>query len=161
MRFLRQIKESPNYGRLKNSVELRSAKKDLLFVGIFFLVMTLLLVPGLSADVVRPNTMSFVLVYFFLFLPLLVYALYRVVILFVHIDRYVFSEAVLDKPHQSGRNGMYFTVTLRDRYGREFQADTRAIFSTGDPNFEDYLNQRVLIGYNEETECVVVIQKLP
>lgn len=161
MGSLRQVKESPNYGRLKNSVELRSAKKDLLFVVIFFLVMTLFLMLALSADSMRPRTMSFVLVYFFVFLPLLVYALYRVVILFVHIEQYVFSEAVLDQPHQSGRYGMYFTVTLRDRYGREFQADTRAIFSTGEPNFEDYLNQRVLIGYNEKTECVAVIQKLP
>jgi hypothetical protein len=38
--------------------------------------------------------------------------------------------------------------------------DTANMFSSGEPMLEDYVNQKVLIGYNEETELVAVIQKL-
>ena len=67
---------------------------------------------------------------------------------------------MLDKPHAGYKGGVYFTVTVTDRRGNRRQVDTANMFSSGEPMLEDYVNQKVLIGYNEETELVAVIQKL-
>lgn len=156
MRDFRTFWDSPNCRQIRKSVELRSTRRDLIIVSVFVILLTLLLfLPGNHTDI------AYILVYFLVFLPVEVYMIYRVVVLFCHVDQYVFTEAKLDKPHMGGRNVMYFTVTLRDRWGGEFQADTRPIFSNWNPRFEDYVNQTVTIAYNEATKCVVVIGKVP
>lgn len=158
MRSLSEIRESPNYERLKHSVEAKACGKDCLAMGIMLLIFTLLLcIPGSDAA----DVFILWLLYLFGILPLFLYTLYKLLEIFLHIDCYSFTEVVLDQPRQGYKGAMYFTVILRDRQGRELEMDTRQIFSRGNPNFEDYVNQRALIGYNDKTERVVVVKKLP
>lgn len=154
----REIREHPNFQRIKDSVEFRSGGKDLLVVGILLALMTIVL---LIPSRITGSTIIYWILYFFFIIPYFLYTAYRLLELFLHIDCYSFTEAVLDRPRQGYRGAMYFTVTLRDRSGREFEADTNHIFSKGTPNFEEHMNQKVLIGYNEETERVAVIKRLP
>ena len=154
----REIREHPNFQRIKGSVEFLSGRKDLLVAGILLALMTvLLLIPNRTTG----STMIYWLLYFFFMIPFFLYTAYRLLELFLHIDCYSFTEAALDRPRQGYRGVMYFTVTLRDRSGREFEADTGQIFSRGNPNFEEYVNQKALIAYNEKTERVAVIRRLP
>ena len=157
MDFLSKVRESPNYERLRISVEATACKKDCLVTGILAFFFTLFLcIPNDDADVI-----ILWLLYLLGILPLFLYFLYKLVEIFLYINCYSFTETVLDCPRQGYKGAMYFTVTLRDRQGREVKVDTRHIFSQGTPNFEEYANQRALIGYNDKTEQVVVVKKLP
>ena len=158
MRSISEIRESPNYRRLKNSIEFKAEWRSSLIVGIFCQILILLMftVGSLhSADTARAVIGAIIMI------PCLLYQLYRLVRIFFHMDSYTYTEAVLDRPKQGYKGSMYFTVRIQDRSGREFDADTHSIFSRSEPCFEDYVNQRVLIGYNNVTGLVVVIQKLP
>ena len=94
-------------------------------------------------------------------IPYSLYYVYRVGVLFWKIERWAFSETTLDRPHLGYKDGAWFTVTVRDRSGRELEKETSHIFGTAsDPVFEDYVNSRVLIGYHDESDTVAVIQKL-
>ena len=157
MRSFSEIKESPNFQRLKNSVEFKAEWLSSLIVGIFCLILILLMftVGSLnSANTARAVIGTIIMI------PCLLYQLYRLVRIFFHMDSYTYTEAVLDRPKQGYKGSMYFAVRIRDRSGREFDADTHSIFSRSEPCFEDYVNQKVLIGYNNVTGLVVVIQKL-
>ena len=161
MRSLSELREHPNFQRLKDSVEFKSQKRTLLVISIFFLLFLLLLIGTSGSAYAQYKNLFYWFMYIFFFFPCVVYTFYRTAKIFFHIDCYSFTEAVLDRPKQGVRGAMYFTVTLRDRSGREFEADTNQIFSRGTPNFEEYMNQKALIGYNEKTELVVVIKRLP
>ena len=76
-------------------------------------------------------------------------------------EGYRFYQAKLTQPHSHawGRS-MHFTVLLQDNDGT-IVTKTHSIFGTNryqvGPLMEDYLNSTVTVGYNEETEEVVVI----
>lgn len=161
MNFLSKIRESPNYDRLRHSVEVRSCARDCLIFGIITAVYSLIVtLPtrryGDSGDI------AFLwLIYLLVFIPFFLYTVYKLVEVFLYIDCYSFTEVVLDRPRLGYRGAMGFAVTVRDRQGRELEVDTRKIFGQGNPIFEEYANQRALIGYNDKTERVVVVKKLP
>ena len=157
MRALSEIRESPNYEQLKTSVEAKSCAQECL-VSIFFLIV--FAIPLFIGENTSKTFMLW-LMELFGFLPLFLYTLYKLIEIFLWIDCYSFTEVVLDRPQQGYKGAMYFTVILRDRQGRELEVDTRQIFSRSSPSFEDYVNQRALIGYNDKTERVVVVKKLP
>jgi len=156
MRSFSEIKESPNYRRLKNSVEFKAERRSTLVVSIFCLILILLMAAaaGTSRGIARA------VIGFVIMIPCFLYQLYRLVRIFFHMDSYTFTEVLLDQPKQGYKGSMYFTVRIRDRSGQEFETDTNAIFSRSEPCFEDYVNQKALIGYNNDTELVVVIKKL-
>lgn len=160
MRTLSQIRESPNYERLKNSVEVKSCVRDCLIFGIIVAIYTLLITIPIQSHGGTGDIAVLWLIYLLVFIPLFLYMVYKLVEVFLYIDCYSFTEVVLDRPRLGYRGAMGFTVTVRDRQGRELEADTRQIFSRSNPNFEDYVNQRALIGYNNKTERVVVVKKL-
>ena len=74
---------------------------------------------------------------------------------------YVFCKATLSQPHSGKRQGaFYFTVVLETEEKGTFAANTSPIFQSGGwmgPLLEDYVNQKVTIAYNRDTEQVVVI----
>ena len=159
MLWLQKLKDSPNYPRIRNSVELKAQLRQALFVWIATAVM-LLLAALVGVGKTPKSTVSFVIIVLFM-VPYSLYYVYRVGVLFWKIECWTFSETTLDRPHLGYKNAACFTVTVRDRSGRELEKETSHIFGTAsDPVFEDYVNRRVLIGYNEETELVAVIQKL-
>ena len=160
MHWLQKIKESPNYDRIRNSVEFKAQRRHALFVWIA--TAALLLLVGLTGvDGSAKNVMSFV-VLILLAVPYSLYYVYRVGVLFWKIDRWAFSETILDRPHLGYKSSAWFTVTVRDRSGRELEKETSHIFSTtAEPIFEEYVNQRVLIAYHDETDTVAVIKICP
>lgn len=165
MDFLPRFWESPHFDMLKNSVEVRAKKWSLIeFLCLDIFWGLLLLIP----DKDSVSKALFCLLYFLVMLPLTVWYVYRIVQIFLYPECYTFTEALLDQPHQNPNSGgrwssgsLYFTVILRDRQGREIQVDTESIFSTSDPCFDDYVNKKALIGYNDKTQRVVVIKQLP
>ena len=159
MLWLQKIKDSPNYPRIKNSVELKAQRRNALFVWIVTAVMLLIAaVAGVGKS--AKSTVSFVIIVLFM-IPYSLYYVYRVGVLFWKIERWTFSETTLDRPHLGYKDGAWFTVTVRDRSGRELEKETSHIFGTAsDPVFEDYVNSRVLIGYHDESDTVAVIQNL-
>ncbi len=160
MQYLRQIREHRYYETLKNSVEQRHNRRTAIFVSIAT-VFVLALAFG-SFEQLRGRSVVSVFLGLFVLVPYSLYCIYKAVIPFFYMDSYSFTEVLLDKPHHRGKGVMYFTVTLRDRMGREFERDTHAIFGNfSDPVFEDYINQKALIAYNEKTETVLVIKRMP
>ena len=153
MRSISEIRESPNFQRLKNSVEFKSKLRTTLIIGCFFVILWLII---LSAQEITIIEILFILISS----GLIIYQLYRAFRIFSHIDSYTYTEALLDRPHLGNRGTRYFTVRIRDCFGREFDANTNNIFNRNEPCFEDYIDQKVLIGYNNDTELVVVIKKL-
>lgn len=95
-------------------------------------------------------------------LPFLILCLWRTVQTFRKAESYSFCTAKLSNPMGGRfRDSIKFRVVLEDADGCKFVADTHSIFSTHKGfmglGFEDYVNQKVTIAYNEETENVVVI----
>ena len=95
-------------------------------------------------------------------LPFLIFCLWRTVQTFRKAESYSFCTAKLSNPMGGRfRDSIKFRVVLEDADGCKFVADTHSIFSTHKGfmglGFEDYVNQKVTIAYNEETENVVVI----
>lgn len=161
MKTWQEIKESPNYRRLKESVEMKFSKR----CAILYAVLTgfcalMVAAPTALADdpAVAAMTITFMLM---VLLPFPIFYIYRIFKIYSHMDDYTFTECLLDKPHGGwGRDTMYFDVKVRDRFGAEIPTETHAIFATRgefSPLLEDYINKKVVIGYNNVTEYVVVI----
>lgn len=95
-------------------------------------------------------------------LPFLILCLWRTVQTFRKAESYIFCTATLSNPMGGRfRESIKFRVVLEDADGYKFVADTHSIFSTHKDltglGFEDYVNQKATIAYNEETGNVVVI----
>lgn len=166
MNPMQKLKDSPHYLRLKESVEYRYDKKQFIIMAAIFgglyaflLLMFLPLAgdPGYGAVI----TIIWLVLPTLFYLPILLYFAYRWLEIFLHIDSYIFCEVLLNQPHVQGRGGVKFTVTFTDRHGKQLKRDTSTIFSSHyEPYLEEYNNKKVLIGYNEETDRVVVIKRL-
>ena len=94
--------------------------------------------------------------------PIFGFCVIRTISLFRHVESYHFCKANLCNPKGGRvRDTIKFTVLIEDADGGKFVADTHSIFSTHKDltglGFEDYVNQKVTIAYNEETGNVVVI----
>ena len=153
MRSISEIRESPNFQRLKNSIEYKTELRNVMVIGGVFGTLSLIIL------LIGENT-GIGVIYALMCAGLIIYQIYRLLRIFSCMDSYTYTETILDHPRQGFRGAMYFTVRVRNRFGKEIDVDTNHIFSRAEPNFEDYLNQKVLIGYNNDTELVVVIKKL-
>ena len=94
--------------------------------------------------------------------PILVFCAIRTFNIFRCVESYHFCKTVLCNPKGGSlRDTIKFTVLIEDADGNKFAANTHSIFNTHTgwfaPGFEDYVNQTVTVGYNEETGQVVVI----
>lgn len=163
MDWFSRIKESPNYERLKHSLEYRHLRKQAILSGSFSAVFILLVaLTGLPNSTMGAKSVMAFVMGILVLIPMTLYYVYQMAALFFKIDRWTFSETILDKPHMGSRGSAYFTVTVRDRSGRELQRDTSSLFhSYSEPCFDDCVNKTALIGYNDETDTVAVIQILP
>ena len=94
--------------------------------------------------------------------PIFGFCAIRTINIFRHVESYHFCKANLCNPKGGRvRDTIKFTVLIEDADGNKFAANTHSIFHTHTgwfvPGFEDYVNQTVTVGYNEETGQVVVI----
>ncbi len=153
------IKESPNYPRLKASVEMRFARHNAVLYAVMAGVSALFIL--LIGSIKSPGAGAAASVMLLLFLsPIALFYVYRIFKIYHHIDAYTFTEAELIRLHSGFNRMMYFTVTVKDRSGRDITVDTHEIFAPHgimEPLLEDYVGKKVLIGYNNATEYVVVI----
>ena len=95
-------------------------------------------------------------------LPILIFCAWRTFRIFQAAESYTFCTTTLSNPMGGRfRDSIKFRVLLEDADGYKFVADTHSIFQTHKGfmglGFEDYINQKVTIAYNEETGMVVVI----
>ena len=158
-------REHPNWEKIRRSVEFKALKREMLILAVFLGGSSLLIVLSMiplfaqpdAIGMMDPGTAMSIILIVTMLLGFTAYYVYRVADLFWHIDRYTFTRALMDKPHQGYKGSMYFTVEVLDRQGNRIKRDTRRIFGQWDPNFEEYLNKTALIGYNDETDTVVVI----
>ena len=162
-RFFR-IKESPNYDRLKNSIEYRYERQQWIISAVIMAIAELLSAARVFGYGLRePDFEVFALILVILnmvFLPLLAYLGWRVLRIFRKIDSYTFCEAMLDRPRTGYKGAVSFQVEIRTRSGATINRETHAIFGSWDTRLEDYVNQKVIVAYNEETDTVIVVQKV-
>ena len=162
MNWFQRIQESPHYNRLKNSIEYRYERRQLIISAVIMVIAELLSVARVFGYGLRdPAFEVFVLVLVVLnmvFLPLLAYLGWRVLRIYRKIDSYTFCEAVLDRPRTGYKGAVSFRVELRTRSGATINRETHAIFGSWETRLEDYVNKKVLVAYNEETDTVIVIQ---
>lgn len=164
MNFLQKIRESPNYTRLKNSEQYRYDKRQFIIISVCFGIIFLLFLPMMILAAGSPSA-AVALFYLVLLVVgyFLVWAFYTYTWLeiFRHMDSYIFFQARLDQPHIHGRGGVSFTVKFTDCHGKQQQKETSKMFSSQwEPLLEDYNNQLVLMGYNEETDRLVLIDRV-
>ncbi len=163
MHWLQSIKDSPNYPRLKDSVDYRYWRKQfLLMAGILggAFLLTLLAVVPVMTEGDEGNAAAIMGLFFIamVYLGLIAYFAYQWLVIFLHINSYTFCEVMLDHPHLHGRGAVSFSVEVSDRRGKKLIKETSKMFhSEAEPYFEEYNNQKVLVGYNEETDRIVVI----
>lgn len=95
------------------------------------------------------------------FLPFLGYYLWQIVRIFRKWDQYIFCNVNLVNPHPGWYRGtMYFTILAEHPALSKIVVNTRPIFHTHGligPLFCDYVNQKITIAYNPQTDVVVVI----
>lgn len=159
MKTWQEVKESANYGRLRNSVEMRVAKHSVaLYGGILAFSLMMVAAPILMTEDAAMAALGITVILLAL-IPFPLFYIHRIFKIYSHIDDYTFTEVVLDKPHGGFNRMIYFSVTVKDRFGASIPVDTHEIFYTHgwEPLLEDYVNKKVLIGYNNVTQYVVVI----
>ena len=138
---------------------MRFAKHNAILYGGITAVSVLFIV--LIGSLKSPEASALAAVMLLLFLaPIALFYLYRIFMIYHHINDYTFTEVELSKPHSSWERMMCFAVTVKDRQGRNITTDTHSIFYTHgltEPLLEEYINKKVLVAYNNTTEYVVVI----
>lgn len=147
-----------NRRRLWNSLEMKDVKRNLLVVLIAFPLIGLIATARIN-DAEGKLAMSVIVAA--LMLPYLLFYLIRLVRILLQAEQYVFCRTTLTKPHTSLIHWLfYFSVVLKDENGKEFMADTHAIFQTRSIfglQVEDYANRTVTVAHNPATGMVVVI----
>lgn len=166
MNPMQKIKDSPHYLHLKESVENRYARKRFFSVLVFcssivLLVLLILQTHRDHPDKINPNSIYSLAFMCLVCSVFILYEAYRWLGIFRHIESYTFCQAQLMHPHEGSRFGVKFTVQFKNRHGEWLRRDTRFMFSSRrKPYLEEYNNHTVLIGYNEETDRVVVIKRV-
>ena len=75
-------------------------------------------------------------------------------------EHYTFHRVTLSQPHANKFHAFYFKVELESEGRSSITTKTSSIFLARGwlgPLMEDYVNREVTIGYNEDTEQIVVI----
>lgn len=147
------ISENPDTTKkLLHSVEMGYYRRQLIVLGIFFLIL---------CGITFSRDPSVGIIFVILFLPFLVFYLYRVFQILRRKDSYLFCTAVLDQPNYHFWLESYsFTVTLDHPKISRRSRQTRPIFipyGVFEPLLVNYVNQSVTVAYNPETDILVVI----
>lgn len=161
---LSELRSNPNYDKIKGSVQIayfrRRAIGAVVFLMLYFLLIMLPILSLREMVAEHGNEAAWtmcILVMVLVILMVAISGIYPLVIPFAHMDSYTFTEVAMDHPYPGYRGRMCFAVEVMDRRGKRRKRYTRMMFSHAQPNFEEYLNKKALIGYNDETDTVVVI----
>lgn len=149
--------------KLKNSLDMVNVHFWLICAGIIVLiegVMVLLFTPRYHYGPSR--WLPFGIMAAISAVPILIFCLWRTVQIFRKPESYHFCKTTLSNPKGGRiRDTIRFTVLLEDADGNKFVTTTHSIFHThrsfAGLGFEDYVNLKITVAYNEETGQVVVI----
>lgn len=149
--------------KLKNSLDMVNVRLWLFVAGMVALlegVMVLFLISGPPFGPSRWGAYGLMLL--ISVVPILIFCAWRTISIFRCPESYHFCKAKLSNPKGGRiRDTIRFLVVLEDADGDKFTAYTHSIFHTHRGSaglaLEDYVNQEVTVGYNEETGSVVVI----
>lgn len=148
---------------IRNSVEIKYNKNQVLFLLTLDIFLSVLFFVLLTPSIKFTSTvLILILLYNLIFLPFIAFYVYRI----IHINRnyhnYLFQEVIFNEPHSHFRGSMFFTIEIIDENGKKIKKDTRAIFHSSysfiTPTFDDYINKKVLVGYNPQSDESVVIR---
>lgn len=102
------------------------------------------------------------LVFALMFLPFVLFALYKYRALFKNLNDYEIYEVRLDHPGTSYwyRGAIYYTVTIETKAGYRVSMDTKPLWSGGafaSFRLDEYNNKKIKIAYNEQTDKMMVL----
>lgn len=149
--------------KLKNSLDMVNVHFWLICAGIVVLVEGVMVLLFTPRNPFGPSRwLPFGIMAAISAVPILIFCLWRTIQIFRKPESYHFCKTTLSNPKGGRiRDTIRFTVLLEDADGYKFVATTHSIFHTHPGSFapalEDYANQVVTVGYNEETGQVVVI----
>ena len=159
---------------VKNGIECRWRMRQIktygclfLLIPLFTLFIAMLSAPGAKlnpddiAEAVGWSTGYMLILYSIIWLPFVLYNLYRYRQLINNYANYTVHTVVLDKPHTSFlyKNSVYFTVCV----GGKTTVDTAPLFSDGlfsAFTLEEYAGKTVRVLYDEEKGKVYLIDKV-
>ena len=103
-----------------------------------------------------------VLVFGLMFLPFVLFAMYKYRALFQNLNDYEIYEVRLDHPGTSYwyRGAIYYTVTIETKDGYRVSADTKPLWSGAmfaSFRLDEYNNKKIRIAYNEQTDEMMVL----
>lgn len=148
--------------KLRGSLERKVVLRELILIGLLWAVMAVICWVKFREPYLQEAGVIMQVVTAVVILPFLGFYLWRAVNIFRKADQYIFCQCKLSSPHQRywARGMMYFTVVMEDETLGRFPVETHAIFASYgfiEPLLETYINSTVTVGYNLETEMVVVI----
>ncbi len=95
-----------------------------------------------------------------IFVPFILYYVIRNIRLLKDVENYTFHETEFKEINDFFKT-MYFTIVI-NHDNKKIKVDTRAIFYGGFaaflPKVSEFINKKVLVAYNAQTEKVVVIK---
>lgn len=163
---MRKIKDSPHYPLLRESLEYYHCRKrffiSLMWTGLITVPTFLLLILfGGGGD---DGNMVLCILCSLIFLGYSIHCAHQWRQIFLHMDDYLFFPASLTKPIISyGRytHSVCYTLTFPNAQGEIITRDTGSMFHNhANPCLQDYNGKTVLVGYNEETDRLIVIKRI-
>lgn len=167
MNPIQKIKDSPHYPQLKQSLEYYHCRKRFIvsFVLVcIFTIPTFLLLFLAEGSAGSDGSVVIVFLCALFFIGYSIYCAHRWLQIFLHMDDYLFFPVVLSKPfvhHSRFAAYVCYSLTFPNMDGKIITRETAAMFRNyTDPCLQDYNNKTVLVGYNEETDRLVVIKRV-
>lgn len=153
---------------IEESIEFKICKKQIIFFICLYLFVSLFIsIPYLLISGVEIFDLWEVfgiasLIFIILFFPFIMYYAYRAAYMKKMFKNYLFLEVEFKEMHGGFTRFVYFTVLINTD-GKQKKIDTRSFFSVSPfnfiyPNFEEYLNKKVMIAYDKINEEIVVIK---
>ena len=167
MNPIQKMKNSPHYPQLRQSLEYYHCRKQFIIssiiCGILVIPTYLLLFLGVDGHGNDAKLVIHVMLSIF-YLGYWIYTGHRWLGIFRHMDDYMFFPVTLTKPivsHSRYSASVRYTLTFPNSQGEIITRETSSMFhSYSDPCLQDYNNRTVLVGYNEETDRLVVIKRV-
>lgn len=105
-----------------------------------------------------------ILIFALMFLPFILFTLYKYLALFKNLNDYEIYEVCLDHPGTAYwyRGAIYYTVTFETKAGYKVSVDTKPLWSGGafaSFHLDDYNNKKIKAAYNEQTGDMMVLGK--
>ncbi len=147
---------------LTNSLDMVSVRMHLFIAGIVVLIEGMMVLFMPQSPYEPSKWILFAIMAAVSVVPILIFCAVRTISIFRCPESYHFCKTTLCNPKGGRiRDTIRFLVVLEDMDGNKFTAYTHSIFHTHRSSaglaLEDYVNQEVTVGYNEETGQVVVI----